>query len=82
VQEGGAVQAGDEARDGKGAAVSDRFDERAAELVELRNPDGVEPHGPSVWVFGMWIDSPEPPADLAKRLRGLLAAELRKAVGS
>lgn len=62
--------------------MSDRFDDRAAELVELRNPDGVEPHPPSVWIFGMWIDSTEPPDDLAKRLRGLLADELRKAVGS
>lgn len=61
--------------------MSDRFDDRAAELVELRNPDGVEPHSPSVWIFGMWIDSTEPPDDLAKRLRGLLADELRKAVG-
>lgn len=29
----------------------------AERFVELRDPDGVEPHPPSVWMLDRWIDS-------------------------
>lgn len=55
------------------------YAKRAEEVVELRNPDGEEPHGPSTWIFGHWIDTCEDPKVTARVLREKVAAELRAA---
>ena len=55
------------------------YAKRAEEVVELRNPDGEEPHGPSTWIFGHWIDTCEDPNVTAATLREKVAAEFRAA---
>lgn len=55
------------------------YAKRAAELVEIRDPDGVPPHEPSTWIFDHWIDTCEDPMVTAARLREKIAAELQAA---
>lgn len=53
-----------------------RVEQFAERFVELCNPDGHEPHGPSVWLLSRRMDSVEPPKDLHRRLVLDLAAVL------
>lgn len=55
------------------------YAKRAEDIVELRNPDGEEPHGPSTWIFDHWIDTCEDPKVTAATLREKVAAELQAA---
>lgn len=43
---------------------------RAADaLVTIRNPDGVEPHGPTAWIGDQWLDDVEPAASVAVNMK-------------